>query len=117
LTERERKAGTRKRIQATLRDKVGRKSGAMVGTNWRSRPLCEPLPFDQVFKHRQMSPASSEGIVPSRDYDQEARRRAVSTRGHDKQVARIESTNREAESRPKVRGYEPSGRTQSVRNR
>jgi len=42
-----------------------------------------------------MSPASSGGIVPLRVNDQEVRRRAVSGRGHDKQVARTESTNRE----------------------
>jgi len=52
-----------------------------------------------------MSPASSEGIVPFRDNDQEVRRRAESTRDAIKQVAQIEQTNREAESRPLFRGF------------
>jgi hypothetical protein len=44
LTERVRnRTEKRKPDLTTHQDKVGRKSGEMVGTNWRSRPLCEPL--------------------------------------------------------------------------
>jgi len=85
----------------------------MVGQNWRSRPLGDPLILGWDSR-RQMSPASSEGIVPFRDNDQEVRRRAVSIRDAIKQVARDGQTNREAESRSRVPGFRNLERTQSV---
>jgi hypothetical protein len=116
LTERECGKVKRKRIRNALRDKPGREPGEMVGRNWRSRPLRDSLILEWDSR-RHMSPASSEGIVPFRDNDQEVRRRAESTRDAIKQVARIEQTTREAESRPRVPGFRNLGRTQSVKNR
>jgi len=108
----------RKLNRTTLRDKVGRESGEMVGTNWRSRPLCEPLQLwlgvraqanvtDFLGRDRSLPWLRSGSQAAKRD-------QSVDTM---KKVARIEQTNREAESRPMVRGFEPSGRTQSVCNR
>ena len=76
----ERKKGKRKRNWKALRDKPGRKLGEMVGTNWRSRPLGETYSLRVGTSRRHMSPASSGRVVPLRDNNQEAWRRAVSAR-------------------------------------